>query len=88
MPGVRLKDLTDGSSSVSDDDLLMIMDDPSSSGTTAKISVSNFIDGLKILRSDSEDINGATEITNIVVISQTDYDALSFYALNTLYFII
>jgi hypothetical protein len=84
----RLKDLTDGSSSISSDDLLMVMDNPSSNSTTTKISTSDFIDGLKILRSDSNDIDGGIEVKNMVVITQSAYDSLSFYDPNTVYFII
>lgn len=88
MPGLRLKDLTDGSSTVSDDDLLMIMDNPAAAGTTTKVSVSSFMSALSIPQSDTTDIAGSTQINNLIAISQANYDALGSYDVNTLYFIV
>ena len=87
MPGLRLKDLTDCSSTISDDDLLMIMDNPAAAGTTTKVSVSSFMSALSIPQSETDGITGAVQINNIVAISQTAYDALGAYDVNTLYFI-
>lgn len=92
----RINEFTDGGDNISNDDLFLFMDDPSSGGITKKISFSDLsnaiggggsVDPTAGVVSNPSGIIGASSITNIVQISQADYDALANKDANTLYII-
>jgi len=72
-------------SGLTSDDIFLIMDDPSGSATTKKVPVSVLQSGL--VQSNTDLVNNSIRITNMVSISQTNYDALATKDPNTLYFI-
>lgn len=84
----RIKDFPEGSDSLSDDDIILIMDDPSDTSTTKKISVSQFVSGTMIVKSDTSQIPNSSGIYNIVKLTQSAYDNLESYDNNTLYIIV
>ena len=47
-----------------------------------------FLNGATAVKSDTTGIANSSGVTNMVKISQTDYDALGSYDANTVYFII
>lgn len=64
MPLVRINQLPDGSGTLSNDDILILMDNPSSGGTTKKISISELSSligggGGPITASDITDFNAS-----------------------------
>jgi hypothetical protein len=86
----RINDLPDGSGSLTNDDIFLFMDDPSGSGITKKISlsdISNSVQNPNAIVSDTTNIVGASGINNIVFISQANYDNIATPDSETLYFI-
>ena len=72
-------------SGLTSDDIFLIMDDPSGSAITKKVSVSVFQSGL--VQSNTSLVNNSVGITNMVSISQSNYDALVAKDPNTLYIV-
>ena len=60
----RFNNFPDGSGSLTSDDILLFMDDPTNSGVTKKIAFSQMTNGL--VKSDVVGITGASGINNIV----------------------
>jgi hypothetical protein len=109
----RLKDLPDGSGSLSNDDIFIFMDDPAGSALTKKISLSTLSSDLPYdntasnlsatnvkaaldelasditysIPSNTGLVPNSTSISNIVNISQTNYDAIVTKNSSTLYVI-
>ena len=88
----RINEFPEGSGGLSSDDVFLFMDDPSGNGITKKISLNQlaaFLGNVTVvnsgLKSDPSGIPGASAITNIVQISQLDYNSLSTIDPNTLY---
>jgi hypothetical protein len=84
--GVKRIDEFPVASGITNDDLILVLDDPSGSSVTKNVAVSDLLDLIGI-KSDPTGIPGATSIKNIVKISQTDYDNLSAIDPDTLYII-
>lgn len=82
----RINEFPENSGSISSDDVFLFMDDPSGYKITKKISLNELITAIGIT-SNPSGITGASAITNIVKISQTDYDNLSSTDPDTLYII-
>jgi hypothetical protein len=72
-------------SGLTSDDIFLIMDDPSGSAITKKVSVSVLQSGL--VQSNTTLVNNSVGITNMVSISQNNYDALVTKDPNTLYIV-
>ena len=72
-------------SGLTSDDIFLIMDDPSGSAITKKVSVSVLQSGL--VQSNTSLVNNSVRITNMVSISQSNYDALVTKDPNTLYIV-
>jgi hypothetical protein len=72
-------------SGLTSDDILLIMDDPSGSALTKKVSVSVLQSGL--VQSNTSLVNNSNRITNMISISQSNYDALPTKDPNTLYIV-
>jgi|LakMenE01Jun11ns_1017448.scaffolds.fasta_scaffold9819606_2 hypothetical protein len=81
----RFNQFPEGSGSLSNDDIFLFMDDPSGSALTKKVSVSVLQSGL--IQSNTGLVNNSIGITNIISISQSNYDALATKDPNTLYII-
>jgi hypothetical protein len=84
MPIKKINEFPSGSGSLTNDDVFLFMDDPSGSGITKKISLTQ----TGFIRSNTNGIAGASGIYNIVQMSQASYDALATKDPNTLYAII
>ncbi|NBP01296.1 MAG: hypothetical protein EBU90_14365 [Proteobacteria bacterium] len=87
----RINQLPDGSGNLSNDDLFIFMDNPSSDGVTKKISLSQlsaYWEPKNLVKSETAGIAGASGINNIVTISKSDYDALVRKDSNTVYFVV
>ena len=67
------------------DDIFLIMDDPAGSALTKKVSLSTLHSGL--VQSNTSLVSNSINITNIVSISQANYDALETKDPSTLYVI-
>ena len=72
-------------SGLTSDDIFLIMDDPSGSALTKKVSVSVLHSGL--VQSNIDLVNNSVRITNMISISQNNYDALATKDPNTLYIV-
>jgi hypothetical protein len=72
-------------SGLTSDDIFLIMDDPLGSALTKKVSLSTIHSGL--VQSNTSLVSNSTNITNMVSISQANYDALGTKDPNTLYVI-
>jgi hypothetical protein len=72
-------------SGLTSDDIFLIMDDPSGSALTKKVSVSVLQSGL--VQSNTSLVNNSVSITNMVSLSQSNYDALATKDPNTLYIV-
>ena len=72
-------------SRLTSDDIFLIMDDPSGSALTKKVSVSVLQSGL--VQSNIDLVNNSVRITNMISISQSNYDALATKDPNTLYIV-
>jgi hypothetical protein len=72
-------------SGLTSDDIFLIMDDPSGSALTKKVSVSVIQSGL--VQSNTDLVNNSVRITNMISISQSNYDALATKDPNTLYIV-
>jgi hypothetical protein len=72
-------------SGLTGDDILLIMDDPSGSAITKKVSVSVLHSGL--IQSNTSLVNNSVSITNMISISQSNYDSLATKDPNTLYIV-
>ena len=81
----RFNEFPEGSGSLSNDDIFLFMDDPSGSALTKKVSVSVLQSGL--IQSNTGLVNNSIGITNMISISQSNYDALATKDPNTLYII-
>ena len=72
-------------SGLTSDDIFLIMDDPSGSALTKKVSVSVLHSVL--VQSNTSLVNNSVRITNMISISQSNYDSLVTKDANTLYII-
>lgn len=86
----RFNEFPDGSGNLSNDDILLFMDDPSNNRITKKINLDQLISftNNNCIKSDTTTIPGASGINNIVQITQANYNALITKDPNTLYFIV
>jgi hypothetical protein len=83
----RINEFPEGSGSLSSDDIFLIMDDPSGASLTKAVSLSGIQTSMKIVQSDTSLVSNSVKVTNIVSISQTNYDSLATKNSNTLYII-
>lgn len=85
----RINEFPEGSGLLSNDDMFLFMDNPSGSGITKKIALSQItsiiIAGL--VPSNTGLVPNSIGITNIISISQSNYDSLATKDANTLYII-
>jgi len=72
-------------SGLTGDDIFLIMNNPSGSALTKKVSVSVLQSGL--VQSNTSLVNNSNRITNMVSLSQSNYDALATKDPNTLYIV-
>jgi len=72
-------------SGLTSDDIFLIMDDPAGSALTKKVPVSVLQSGL--VQSNTSLVNNSIRITNMISISQSNYDALATKDPNTLYIV-
>jgi hypothetical protein len=72
-------------SGLTNDDVFLVMDDPAGSALTKKVSVSVLQSGL--VQSNTSLVNNSNHITNMISISQSNYDALATKDPNTLYIV-
>jgi hypothetical protein len=72
-------------SGLTSDDIFLIMDDPAGSALTKKVPVSVLHSGL--VQSNTSLVNNSSRITNMISISQSNYDALATKDPNTLYIV-
>ena len=72
-------------SGLTSDDIFLIMDDPAGSALTKKVSLSVLQSGL--VQSNTGLVNNSVRITNMISISQANYDALVSKDSSTLYII-
>jgi len=72
-------------SGLTSDDIFLIMDDPSGSALTKKVPLSVLHSGL--VQSNTNLVNNSSRITNMISISQSNYDALATKDPNTLYIV-
>jgi len=89
----RISQLPSGGSSITSDDIFVFVDNPSANGGIAKkITLNELASAIGInnnaVISDTTGIVGASEVTNIVQISQANYDAITVKNSNTIYFIV
>jgi hypothetical protein len=83
----RINEFPEGSGSLSSDDIFLIMDDPSGASLTKSVSLSGIQTSMKIVQSDTSLVSNSVKVTNIVSISQTNYNSLATKNSNTLYII-
>ena len=85
----RINEFPEGSGSLSSDDILLFMDSPSGSGITKKIALSQISNTITtgLIPSNTGLVTNSTSISNIVSISQVNYDALTTKDPNTVYII-
>ena len=81
----KINEFPEGGSTLSPDDIFLFMDDPSDAALTKKVSLSTLQSGL--VKSNTSLVNNSVSITNIVSISQNNYDSLATKDPNTLYII-
>ena len=72
-------------SGLTNDDIFLMMDDPSGSALTKVVPVSVLQSGL--VQSNIDLVNNSVRITNMISISQSNYDALATKDPNTLYIV-
>lgn len=72
-------------SGLTSDDILLIMDDPSGSALTKKVSLSTLYSGL--VQTNTGLVPNSVSIKNMISISQSNYDALATKDPNTLYIV-
>ena len=72
-------------SGLTSDDIFLIMDDPSGVASTKKVPMSVLQSGL--VQSNTDLVNNSVRITNMISISQSNYDSLATKDANTLYII-
>lgn len=91
----RFNEFPDGSGNLTSDDIFLFMDDPSNGASTKKISLAALADVLDVdgisnnyISSNTTDIIGASSISNIIQISQSNYDAIPTPDPQTLYIIV
>jgi hypothetical protein len=72
-------------SGLTSDDIFLIMDDPSGSALTKKVSLSVLQSGL--VQSNTGLVPNSVNITNMISISQSNYDAITTKDPNTLYIV-
>ena len=90
----RINEFPEGSGVLSSDDIFLVMDDPSGSAQTKKVSLSTLSSvlgggggGGNSVVSNTALVPNSYQITNMVSISQADYDALETKDSQTLYII-
>jgi hypothetical protein len=85
----RINEFPEGSGSLSSDDVFLFMDNPSDTQITKKIALSQITSTIVtgLIPSNTALVPNSTSITNIVSISQSNYDALATKDPNTLYII-
>ena len=83
----RINEFPEGSGNLSSDDVFLFMDDPSGSEITKKISLSQISSAVGGIPSNTGLVPNSVSITNIVSISQANYDALVTKDSSTLYVI-
>ena len=83
----RINEFPEGSGSLSSDDIFLIMDDPSGASLTKSVSLSGIQTSMKIVQSDTSLVSNSVKVTNIVSISQSNYDSLAAKDSKTLYII-
>ena len=83
----RINEFPEGSGTLSSDDMFLIMDDPSGVSLTKAVSLSGIQTSMKIVQSDTSLVSNSVKVTNIVSISQTNYNSLATKNSNTLYII-
>jgi hypothetical protein len=88
MPIIRINELPEGSGNLSNDDVFIFMDSPSSGGITKQIPLSELKSIISTgIPSNTGLVPNSTSITNIVSISQSNYDSIATKDPNTLYII-
>jgi hypothetical protein len=85
----RINEFPEGSGSLSSDDVFLFMDSPSGSGITKKIALSQITSSVTtgLVPSNTGLVPNSVSITNMVSISQSNYDALATKDPNTLYIV-
>jgi|LakMenE18May11ns_1017448.scaffolds.fasta_scaffold9956110_2 hypothetical protein len=85
----RINEFPEGSGLLSNDDIFLFMDNPSDSGITKKIALSEITSTIAtgLIPSNTGLVTNSVSITNIVSISQANYDALVTKDSSTLYVI-
>jgi hypothetical protein len=85
----RINEFPEGSGSLSSDDVFLFMDNPSDTQITKKIALSQITSTIAIglIPSNTGLVTNSTSISNIVSISQANYDALVAKDSSTLYVI-
>ena len=83
----RINEFPEGSGSLSSDDIFLIMDDPSGASLTKSVSLSGIQTSMKIVQSDTSLVSNSVKVTNIVSISQSNYDSLAAKDSKSLYII-
>jgi hypothetical protein len=85
----RINEFPEGSGSLSSDDVFLFMDNPSDTKITKKIALSQITSSIVtgLIPSNTALVPNSTSITNIVSISQSNYDNLATKNANTLYII-
>lgn len=85
----RINEFPEGSGLLSNDDIFLFMDNPSDSGITKKIALSEITSTIAtgLIPSNTGLVTNSVSITNIVSISQANYDALVTKNSTTLYVI-
>jgi len=81
---LRINDFP-AASGLTNDDVFLIMDDPSGTALTKKVSLSTLQSG--VVQSNTGLVPNSVNITNMISISQSNYDALATKDPNTLYII-
>jgi hypothetical protein len=83
----RINEFPEGSGTLTSDDIFLIMDDPSGASLTKVVSLSGIQTSMKIVQSDTSLVSNSVKVTNIVSISQSNYDNLTTKDSKTLYII-
>ena len=85
----RINQFPEGSGSLSHEDIFLFMDNPSDSGITKKIALSEITNTIitGLIPSNTGLVTNSVSITNIVSISQANYDAIVTKDSTTLYVI-
>jgi hypothetical protein len=83
----RINEFPEGSGSLTTDDVFLFMDDPSGSGITKKIGLSQIGSVIGGIPSNTGLVPNSTSISNIVSISQANYNSIVTKNSSTLYVI-